>query len=79
MIAEPKFQSSRPHSSWEKCDEKLQCLKFGEKEKRNKGTNKQQQPDSGIHDTSAHFPSVPVSSFNLLGLLVPEKKWDEKF
>ena len=25
---------------------------------RNKGTNKQQQPDSDIHDTSAHYPCV---------------------
>ena len=54
-----KFQPSRPHSSWEKCDEKFQCLKIGEKEKwRNKGMNMQQQPDSGIHHTSAHFPHV---------------------
>ena len=37
----------------------------------NKGMNKQQQPDSGIQDTSAHCPRVP--SFNLLGLIVPEK------
>ena len=28
-----KFQTSRPHSSWEKCDEKFSCLKIGEKEK----------------------------------------------
>ena len=34
---------------------------------------KQQQPNSGIHDTSAHYPRVP--SFNLL---VREKS-DEKF
>ena len=62
-----KFHSSRPHSSWEKCDEKFQCMKTGEKEKwRNKEMNKQQQPDSGIqmqpdsgiHDTSAHCPRV---------------------
>ena len=77
------FQSSRSHSSREKCDEKFQCWKLerkkneeikgqisssslipvnmiiGEKEKwRNKGMNKQQQPDSGIHDTSAHCPCV---------------------
>ena len=54
-----KFQSSRPHSSWEKCHEKFQCLKIGEKEKwRNRGMNKQQKPDSGIHHTSAHCPCV---------------------
>ena len=34
--------------------------------------NKQQQPDSSIHDTSAHF-SMCVPNFNLLGLTVPEK------
>ena len=28
-----KFQPSRPHISSEKCDEKSQCLKIGEKEK----------------------------------------------
>ena len=34
-------------------------LKIGEKEKwKNKGMNKQQQPNSGIHDTSAHCPRV---------------------
>ena len=49
-----KFQPS-----WEECDEKIQYLKIGEKEKwRNNGTNKQQQPDSGIHNTSAHCPHV---------------------
>ena len=37
-----KFQPSRPHSSWEKCDKNFQCLKIGEKEKwRNKGTKMQ--------------------------------------
>ena len=54
-----KFQTSRPHSSWEKCDKKLQCLKIGEKENwRNKGLNMQKHPDSGIHDTSPHCPRV---------------------
>ena len=34
-------------------------MKIGEEEKwRNKGMNKQQQPDSGIHDTSANCPRV---------------------
>ena len=65
-----KFQSSRPHSSWEKCDERFQCSKIGEKEKwRNKGTNRQQQPDSGIHDTSVHCPHVDqVSIFYEKGM-----------
>ena len=47
-------------------------MKIGEKEKRkNKGTNKKQQPDLSILDASAHCPCVP--SFNLIGLTVPEK------
>ena len=49
-----KFQSSRPHSSWDKSDEKFQCWKLERKKNgRNKGMNKKQQPDSGTHDTSA--------------------------
>ena len=38
---------------------------------KNKGMSKQQQTDSGIHDTSAHCTCVP--SFNLLGHTVSEK------
>ena len=38
---------------------------------KNKGMNKQQQPDSGKHDTSAHCTCVP--SVNLLGHTVSEK------
>ena len=40
-------------------------MNFGEKENwRNKGMNWQQQPDTGIHDTSAHYPRVyQVSTF----------------
>ena len=34
--------------------------------------NKQQQPDSGIQDTSAHCSRV-YQSFNLLGFTGPEK------
>ena len=47
-----KFQPSRS-------DEKFYCLRIGEKKtqkKTNKGMNKQQQPDSGIYDTSADCP-----------------------
>ena len=63
-----KFESSRPHSSWEKCDEKFQCLKIGEKEKwKNKGMNK---CSSMIAVYTIH---LCVPSFNLLGLTVPEK------
>ena len=52
-----KFQPSRPHSSWEKCDENFNTWIL-EKEKKIKGMNKQQQPDSGIHHTSTHCPRV---------------------
>ena len=49
-----------------------------ERKWRNKGINKQQQPDSGIHDTSAHCPRVyQVSIFSR-----PHRsgeKCDEKF
>ena len=41
---------------------------------KNKGMNKQQQPDSGIHDTSAR-----VQSFNLLSLMVLEKSVTKNF
>ena len=60
-----KFQPSRPHSSWEKCNKKFLCLKIEEKENWiNKGTNKQQQPDSSIHDASTHYPRLcQVSTF----------------
>ena len=40
-----------------------------------KGTNKQQQPDSSIYDTSAYC----IRSFNLLGLTVPEKSVTKNF
>ena len=54
-----KFQSSRPHNSRDEVCRKISMLKIEEKEKWwNKGTNKQQQPDSGIYDTSAHCPHV---------------------
>ena len=49
---------------------------------KNKGTNKQQQPDWGIPDTSAHCSGVYhgcVPSFNLLGLTVPEKSVMKNF
>ena len=50
-------------------------LKTGEKEKwRNKGTNKQQQPDSGKYDTFAHCPRVyQVSIF--YASQFPRKVW----
>ena len=52
------FQSSRPHSSREKCDKNFNVKNWRERKMRNKGTSKQQQPESGVHDTSAHCPRV---------------------
>ena len=46
---------------------------------KNKGMNKQQQPDSSIHDTSICPLSMCVPSFNLLGLTVPEKSVTKNF
>ena len=40
--------------------------------------NKQQQPDSSIHDTSAHCSRV-YQVFNLLSLTVPEKSETKNF
>ena len=68
-----KFQSSWPHSSWEKCDEIFLCWKL--ERKKNKEMTKQQQPDSCMHDTSAHCPR----GFNLLGLTVPEESVTKNF
>ena len=45
---------------------------------RNKGTNKQQQPDFDKYDTSAHL-STCVPSFNLLGLTIPKKSVTKNF
>ena len=68
-----KFQSSRPRSSREKCDNKFQCWKL---EKWNKGINKQQQPDSSIFICPL---SACVPSFNFLGLTVPKKSVTTNF
>ena len=53
-----KFKSSRPHSSWEKCDENVFNAWKLERKMKNKGMHKQQQPDSGTHGTSAHCPCL---------------------
>ena len=39
-------------------EENFKSLKIGKKNKKNKGTYKQQQPDSNIHDTYTHCPRV---------------------
>ena len=67
-----KFQSSRPHSFWEKYDEKFLCLKIGEKEKwRNKGTNKQEQPDSGVPVYLVPGDTLPRGRMSPPAYLVP--------
>ena len=48
-----------------------------ERKMKNKGMNKQQQSDSGKHDTSAHCTYVP--SLNLLGHTVSEKNVTKYF
>ena len=54
-----QFLNLLGHSSWEKCDEKFNVWKIGEKEIwKNKGTNNHQQSNSGTHDTSVHFPRM---------------------
>ena len=43
------FQPSRPHSSWEKGDKNILMFEnWRERKWKNKGTNMQQPPDSGI-------------------------------
>ena len=73
-----KCQPSRPHSSWEKCDEKFSCLKIGEKEKwKIKG---QIRAAAWLQYTRHISPlSMCVPSFNLLGLTGHEKSVTKTF
>ena len=49
---------------------------WGERQMKNKGMNKQQQPDSSIHDTSAYWPCVyQVSTFQASQFL--RKVWQK--
>ena len=57
-----KFQLSRPHIPDKSVRKILMFENSRERKRRNKGTNKQQQPDSGLHDTSAHCPRVYLVS-----------------
>ena len=73
-----KFQPSRPHSSWQKCDEKFQCWKL---------ERKKTEEIKGQNAAAAWFPytwyicllSMCVPNFNLLGLTVPEKSVTKNF
>ena len=72
-----KLQSSRPHSSWEKCNKKFQFLKIGEKNEVIKG----QKAAAAWFQYTWYIPPLPmcVPSFNLLGLTVLEKRVTKKF
>ena len=71
------FQSSRPHSSQEKCDEKFQCWKL---ERKKNEIKEQISSSSLIRYTWYICPlSTCVSSFNLLGLTVPKKSVMKNF
>ena len=73
-----KFQSSRPHSSWEKCDENFNVWKLE--------TKKHEKIKGGIRAAAwfqytryIHPFSKCVTSFNLPGLTVPEKSVTKNF
>ena len=68
-----KFQSSRPHSSWEKSDEKFQCWKL--ERKKNEEIKGRIRCSSLILVNMIHLSTVHacIPIFNLLGLIVPEK------
>ena len=56
-----KFQFSRPHSSWEKCDDKVQCFEnWRERKIKNKGTNGRISSSSLIPVYTMHLPTVHV-------------------
>ena len=69
-----KFQPCIPHRSWEKSDKVWKMDKKKNDEIRR--INKQQQPDSGIHDTSTHFYKC-IPSFNFVGLKFLRKVWQK--
>ena len=72
------FQTSRPHSSRENCDEKFQCWKL--ERKKNEEIKGWTSSSSLIPVYMIHLPlSTCVPSFNLLGLTVPEKSVTKKF
>ena len=70
-----KLQSPRPHSSWEKSDEKFQCWKLERKKnEETKGWFRSSRYTWYICPLSTYVPS-----FNLLGLTVPEKSVTKNF
>ena len=67
-----KFQPSRPHSSWEKCDKKIYVWKF-ERKKKEKLKGRIRAATWFWETRYIHHFSTCVTSFNLLGLTVQEK------
>ena len=67
-----KFQSSRPHSSREKSDQKFQCWKL---ERKKNEEIKGQIRAAAWFQYTWHLSPLPtcIPSFNLLGLTVPKK------
>ena len=73
-----KFQSSRPHSSWEKCDEKFQCWKL--ERKKNEEIKGWISSSILILVYMIHLPTFTCAPiFNLLGLTDPEKSVTKDF
>ena len=72
------FQPSRPHSSWEKNYKNFNVWKL---ERKNKEERKGRiRGSSLIPVCTIHLPpSMCVPSFNLLGLIVPEKSVTKNF
>ena len=73
-----KFQSSRPHSSWEKSDEKFQCWKL--ERKKNEEIKGWIRSSSLILVDMIHLPTVHVyTKFQSSRPHSSRKKCDEKF
>ena len=73
-----KFQSSRPHSSWEKCDKKFQCWKL--ERKKNEEIMRWISSSSLIPVNMIHLPTVYVCT--KFQSSRPHSSWeksDEKF
>ena len=73
-----KFQSSRPNSSWGKCDENFNVWKL--ERKKNEGRKGQIRAAAWFRYTRYICQlSTCVPIFNLLGLIVPEKSVTKHF
>ena len=73
-----QFQSSRPHSSWEKCDEKFQCWKL--ERKKNEEIQGWISSSSLILVNMIHLPTIHVcTNFQTSRPHNSWEKCDEKF